>query len=104
MCLVLIPCYFFSLPPSLPVTFTTTLSEEDNMNPEFTKTMNAIADGTPRDINDATDDTTFERKSKESVKLYRVSDASGSLVISEVGSYPLKRELLDSNVSDIHVH
>ena len=27
---------------------------------EFVKTMNAIADGTPKDIQNATDDTTFE--------------------------------------------
>lgn len=69
------------------------------MNPEFIKTMNAIAEGTPKDITDATDDTTFERVSKEKVKLYRVSDASGSLEITEVGSYPLSRDLLDTNVS-----
>ena len=38
---------------------------------EFVQKMNAIAEGTPRDIRDATDDTTFERKSKDLVKLYR---------------------------------
>ena len=38
---------------------------------EFIKTMNAIADGTPRDVKGPTDDTTFERKSRELVKLYR---------------------------------
>ena len=38
---------------------------------EFVKKMNAIADGTPKDITDATDDSTFERKSKELVTLYR---------------------------------
>ena len=69
------------------------------MDAEFVKTMNAIAEGTPKDITDATDDTTFERTSKDAVKLYRVSDASGSLEITEVGSYPLSRDLLDSNVS-----
>ena len=71
------------------------------MNDEFVKTMNAIAEGTPKDIKDPTDDTTFERVSKESVKLYRVSDASGSLEVTEVGNYPLSRELLDTNVGDI---
>ena len=71
------------------------------MHAEFVKTMNAIADGTPKDIKDATDDATFERVSKDSVKLYRVSDASGSLEITEVGSYPLSRDLLDTNVGDI---
>ena len=33
--------------------------------------MNGIADGTPKDIRNATDDTTFERKSRELVSLYR---------------------------------
>ena len=74
-------------------------AEEDNMTDEFVKTMNSAADGTPRDIEEATDDTTFERKSKDLVKLYRVSDESGALEITEVGSYPLKRDMLDSNVS-----
>jgi len=69
------------------------------MTDEFVKTMNAAADGTPRDIQLATDDATFERKSKDLVKLYQVSDASGFLEINEVGSYPLKRDMLDTNVS-----
>ena len=69
------------------------------MDPEFVKTMNAIADGTPKDIQLATDDLTFERKSRDLVKLYRVSDESGEVVTTEVGKYPLKRELLESKVS-----
>lgn len=73
-------------------------AEEDDMTDEFVKTMNSVADGTPRDIEEATDDSTFERKSKDLVKLYRVSDESGALEISEVGSYPLKRDMLDTNV------
>ena len=32
---------------------------------------------------------------------HRVSDASGELEITDVGTYPLKRELLDTNVSDL---
>ena len=73
------------------------------MSDEFVKTMNSVADGTPRDIEEATDDSTFERKSKDLVKLYRVSDESGSLEISEVGSYPLKREMLDTNVRSLDI-
>ena len=69
------------------------------MSDEFVKTMNATADGTPRDIQAATDDSTFERKAKDLVKLYQVSDASGFLEINEVGNYPLKRDMLDTNVS-----
>ena len=37
--------------------------------------------------------------SSNSPPLLRVSDASGELEVTEVGSYPLKRELLDTNVS-----
>ncbi|XP_065886890.1 gelsolin, cytoplasmic-like [Dysidea avara] len=70
---------------------------QDSMSDEFVKTMNATADGTPRDIQAATDDSTFERKAKDLVKLYQVSDASGFLEINEVGNYPLKRDMLDTN-------
>ena len=45
--------------------------EEDEMLEEFVEAMNAIADGTPKDIQNATDDTTFERKSRDLVTLYR---------------------------------
>ena len=31
----------------------------------------------------------------------RVSDASGSLEVSEAGKFPVKREMLDTKVSDI---
>ena len=69
--------------------------DEESMNPEF---VTAITDGSPEDIKPATDDVMFERKSRELVKLYRVSDESGELEITEVGKYPLKRELLESKV------
>ena len=68
------------------------------MPDEFVRKMNQIADGTTRDIQKPTDDATFERKSRDLLKLYQVSDASGSLTVTEVGGYPLKRELLDSKV------
>ena len=38
---------------------------------EFVKKLNAEGEGTPRDIQPATDDTTFERQSRDAVKLYR---------------------------------
>ncbi len=41
------------------------------MSAEFTKTLNAIGEGTTKDIQDPTDDATFERKSRDAVKLYR---------------------------------
>ena len=46
-------------------------TEESGMLADFVRKMNDIADGTPKDIGDATDDTTFERKSKDLVTLYR---------------------------------
>ena len=72
--------------------------DEESMPDEFVRKMNQIADGTPKDIQAPTDDTTFERKSRDLVKLFQVSDESGTLTVTEVGSYPLKRELLDSKV------
>ena len=77
------------------------------MPAEFMRKMNDIADGTKGDIQPPTDDTTFERKSRDLVKLYQVSDESGELTVTEVGSYPLKRELLDSKVCTcvcVYVH
>lgn len=41
------------------------------MIPEFVKKMNSICEGTPRDIKAATDDATFERQSKDKLRLYR---------------------------------
>ena len=38
---------------------------------EFIKKMNAVGDGTTRDIQEPTDDLTFERNSRDAVKLYR---------------------------------
>ena len=48
--------------------------EGDNLaevNQQFAKEMNAIAEGNIPDIRDATDDTTFERRSRDLVKLYK---------------------------------
>ena len=69
------------------------------MPPEFLKMMNAMVDDTSKNIKEPTDDVTFERKSKDVVKLYRVSDASGSLEVTDAGKFPLKREMLDSKVT-----
>jgi hypothetical protein len=74
------------------------------MTPEFLRKMNEIADGSKSDIQPPTDDTTFERKSRDLVKLYQVSDESGALTVTEAGGYPLKRELLDSKVCEYMVH
>ena len=68
------------------------------MPADFIKQMNATAEGTPRDIQKEVDDLTYEKKAKELVKLYKVTDVSGDVQIDEVGSYPLKRELLNSKV------
>lgn len=46
-------------------------TDQESMDPEFIKKMNAIAEGVPKDIKAATDDATFERKNKEKLKLYR---------------------------------
>ncbi|KJE93069.1 villin [Capsaspora owczarzaki ATCC 30864] len=43
------------------------------------------------------DDASFERSKQADVKLYRVSDASGSVKITEVASPPLNKDMLDTN-------
>lgn len=49
-------------------------------------------------IKEATDDDAeYEKKKGTALKLYRVSDASGSLKIEEIASGVLKKEMLDSN-------
>ena len=48
------------------------LLAEDEMPDDFVRKLNEIGDGTPRDIQAPTDDTTFERQSREKVKLYRL--------------------------------
>ncbi len=37
----------------------------------FIKTLNQVGDGTTKDIQEPTDDATFERQSRDVVKLYR---------------------------------
>jgi len=46
---------------------------------------------------DAGDDEKYQQTQAENIKLYKVSDASGRLVIDEVNARPLKKELLDTN-------
>jgi hypothetical protein len=74
-----------------------TLPDDGSEPEEFVREMMKVAEGEKKDIGPSTDDITFERKSKEQLKLYKVSDASGELEITDVGTYPLKRELLDTN-------
>lgn len=50
---------------------------------DFVKKLNAEGEGTPRDIQPPTDDATFERQSRDAVKLYRyVSTYTGLLLAS----------------------
>jgi len=66
------------------------------MEAKFASKLNI--DGMPQDIQEATDDLTFIRHSRDLIKLYKLSDASGVLEINEVDGYPLKRDMLDTNV------
>lgn len=45
------------------------------------------------------DDEAFESTEAKCIKLYRVSDAGGSVQVTEVGEKPLSHDLLDTNVS-----
>lgn len=53
--------------------------------------------GPIKQAKDVEDDDQFERKSAEALRLYRVSDASGSLRVEEVATAPLRKDMLDSN-------
>lgn len=43
------------------------------MPSDFVRKLNEIGEGTPKDIQAPTDDTTFERQSRDLVKLYRLA-------------------------------
>ncbi|KAL8603877.1 hypothetical protein ACOMHN_049695 [Nucella lapillus] len=66
-----------------------------NTDPAFFEALGSQED--IRAADDGGDDTEFERTAAEEIKLFRVSDASGSVEVTEVGEKPLKREHLDSN-------
>ena len=44
------------------------------------------------------EDTESDAATKRSVTLYKISDASGSLEVSEVSGLPLKQEMLNAQV------
>lgn len=50
-----------------------------------------------KDAAEAEEDEAFSRKHASNTKLYRVSDESGSLVVTEVAAKPLKQSMLDTN-------
>ncbi|KAK3760676.1 hypothetical protein RRG08_010649 [Elysia crispata] len=78
-------------------------------DPAFYKALGS--EGPIKTADEAGDDHEYERKSQEETKLYRVSDASGQLQLTEVAQKPLKREhlesedcfILDSGPSGIYV-
>lgn len=45
--------------------------DEDDMPATFIQTLNQVGEGTTKDIKEPTDDATFERQARDSVKLYR---------------------------------
>ena len=55
-------------------------TDQENMLPQFLDAMRDNAEGTPADIQEPTDDSAFEKRSRELVTLYRYKDYS--LVLS----------------------
>ncbi|XP_065183499.1 gelsolin, cytoplasmic-like [Sycon ciliatum] len=72
------------------------VTEEADDNADFFKDL-GTKESKIAPASAAADDAAFERKNASSVKLFKVSDASGSLKVEEVGSKPLKYAMLDTN-------
>eukprot|EP00033_Pygsuia_biforma_P000337 GCRY01000410.1.p1 GENE.GCRY01000410.1~~GCRY01000410.1.p1 ORF type:complete len:799 (+),score=281.68 GCRY01000410.1:122-2518(+) len=53
--------------------------------------------GKVAEADEAGSDEQFEKSSKEALKLFRVCDESGTLEVTQVGSHPLTKEMLDTN-------
>ncbi|XP_067673342.1 advillin-like [Haliotis asinina] len=67
-------------------------------DPKFFNSLGCLAsECSIKSADEGGDDREFERVAQDTVTLYRVTDASGSLEVNEVASKPLKREDLDSN-------
>lgn len=47
----------------------------------------------------AEEDEAFERKDADSITLYKVSDSSGSLKVEQIGTKPLRQDMLKTEVS-----
>ena len=70
----------------------------DNDKPEAKKFWEELGgEGPIASAAEGGDDAQEEKASAAAVKLYRVSDSSGELVVTEVASVPLKKSQLDTN-------
>ena len=67
----------------------------DNVN-QFFDALGISADEVPE--TSAVDDSESENAVNREVKLYKISDASGSLDISEVSGMPLTQDMLNAEV------
>ncbi|XP_057374251.1 gelsolin, cytoplasmic-like [Daphnia carinata] len=64
---------------------------------DITTFFNELGSGSPMDVPEGStedDDILFEKQQQSSVILFRVSDASGQLVIEEIGQKPLQQSML----------
>jgi hypothetical protein len=74
-----------------------TVMDDDASNAEFWSTLG----GTEADVGAATDDAAAEKAASGALKLYKASDETGSLTITEVASGKLTKDMLDT--SDVFV-
>lgn len=61
------------------------------------KFFEVLGSGTPESVpeeDSAEDDATFEANHADGVTLYKVSDASGSLLVESISTRPIKQEML----------
>ena len=56
-------------------------TDQENMLPQFLDAMRDNAEGTPADIQEPTDDSAFEKRSRELVTLYRYKDCVVTVAI-----------------------
>ncbi|XP_070570156.1 advillin-like isoform X2 [Ptychodera flava] len=73
------------------------VNEENDrsLDPDFLTVMGEKKPVAPASAGD--DDSAFERNVQAQTKMYKVSDQSGSLVLTEIASRPLQQSFLDTN-------
>lgn len=77
-----------------------TVIDETSTEGEVKRFFELLGGGSPLDVPDESaggDDETFESSVEKVVTLHRVSDATGSMKITQVAEKPLKQAMLDSN-------
>uniref|UniRef100_UPI00358FAFE8 villin-1-like isoform X1 n=2 Tax=Myxine glutinosa TaxID=7769 RepID=UPI00358FAFE8 len=70
--------------------------EDEGNSPGLMKAMEAVVGERRGELNEATSDVKADHAQLSSIKLYHISDETGSLVVKEVATRPLTQDLLNS--------